>query len=103
MTARGRDIDRLVGARLRQARVLRGLTMEDVARAVGVSVPAVQKWESGRSALSATRLVQLREAFGIAPSELLGGEDGMDMHNELIGIARLVRNVASRLARERAR
>lgn len=103
MKGKAPEIDRIVGARLREARILRGLTMKDVGRALGVSEQAVQKWETGKAALSAARLVQLRAAFAIGPEELIDVEAGTSLHRDLVEIAKLVRAAASRLARERGK
>ncbi|HLJ64449.1 MAG TPA: helix-turn-helix domain-containing protein [Stellaceae bacterium] len=48
--------DELVGCRLRQARLLRGISQDDLGAAIGVSFQAVQKYETGRNRLSAGRL-----------------------------------------------
>ena len=39
------DIDRLVGRRLRKARILRQVTQTDLARNLDVSYQAIQKYE----------------------------------------------------------
>ncbi len=67
-------IDREVGARLRAARRARGLSMQQVAESLGVSLQTVHKWETGKSGLSVRRLHQLRDNLGIGFGELLGAE-----------------------------
>src|SRR5215469_959027 len=49
-------IDVHVGQRLRQARLLAGLSQEELGVGIGVSFQAVQKYEHGENRLSASRL-----------------------------------------------
>jgi len=49
-------IDVHVGKRLRQARLLAGLSQEELGSGIGVSFQAVQKYEQGENRLSASRL-----------------------------------------------
>ncbi len=49
-------IDVHVGHRLRQARLLAGMTQDDLGDGIGVSFQAVQKYEHGENRLSASRL-----------------------------------------------
>lgn len=45
-----------VGAKLREARVLRKLTREQLAEQIGVTVAQVQKYETGQTRVSAAAL-----------------------------------------------
>ena len=55
---RGRsEVDVLVGRRLREARLLAGLSQSQVGARIGVTFQAVQKYESGENRLSASRLL----------------------------------------------
>src|ERR1700733_2077463 len=49
-------VDVHVGRRLRQARLLAGLSQEELGDGIGVSFQAVQKYEQGENRLSASRL-----------------------------------------------
>ena len=49
-------VDVHVGRRLRQARLLAGLSQEELGQGIGVSFQAVQKYEQGENRLSASRL-----------------------------------------------
>jgi HTH-type transcriptional regulator / antitoxin HipB len=53
------DLQRSLGARLREARLVRGLTIETVAVRSGVAVPTIQRFEtSGRGTMTTfTRLI----------------------------------------------
>ncbi len=57
-------IDTHVGRRLRERRLLLGLSQEELGKAVGVSFQQIQKYEGGSNRLSASRLWQLCEALG---------------------------------------
>lgn len=60
VSKRGRsDVDVLVGRRLREARLLAGLSRGQVGVRIGVTFRAVQKYESGENRLSASRLLAL--------------------------------------------
>ena len=55
---RGRsEVDVLVGRRLREARLLAGLSQSQLGARIGVTFQAVQKYESGENRLSASRLL----------------------------------------------
>ena len=49
-------VDVHVGKRLRHARLLRGVSQEELGERIGVSFQAVQKYEQGENRLSASRL-----------------------------------------------
>ncbi len=59
---RGRsEVDVLVGRRLREARLLAGLSQGQLGARIGVTFQAVQKYESGEHRLSASRLLAVAE------------------------------------------
>jgi transcriptional regulator with XRE-family HTH domain len=57
-------IDVFVGQRLREARILAGVSQEELGDAIGVSFQAVQKYEHGENRLSASRLFQAAQFLG---------------------------------------
>ena len=63
-----------LGERLRAIRVLRRLTLRDVAQAAGVSESFVSRLERGRSSASVATLQRLAAAVGIEISDLFAGE-----------------------------
>ena len=63
-----------VGERLRAIRLLRRLTLRDVADAAGVSESFVSRLERGRSSASVATLQRLAGAVGIEISDLFAGE-----------------------------
>lgn len=59
---RGRsEVDVSVGRRLREARLLAGLSQGQLGARIGVTFQAVQKYESGENRLSASRLLAVAE------------------------------------------
>ena len=67
-----RDRGRSLGERLEELRRSHGLTQEQAAPKVGISLRQWQRWETGESEPTASNLARIAQAFGIAVSELLG-------------------------------
>ena len=62
-----------VGTMIKQARLEKGFTQEELAERVGVKKSAVAKWENGRvSEIKRSNLKALADALGLRPSQLLG-------------------------------
>ena len=61
-----RVIDQHVGARVRLRRTLLGLSMEKVAKAVGVTFQQLQKYETGQNRVSASRLHAIAKLLDVA-------------------------------------
>ncbi len=58
-------IDAHVGGRLRQRRVLLGLSQERLGSAVGLTFQQIQKYERGTNRIGASRLYQFCEILGV--------------------------------------
>ena len=64
-----------VGTIIKQARIQKGLTQEELAAKVGVQKSAVAKWENGRvSEIKRTNLIKLAAALDLAPVTLCPDE-----------------------------
>lgn len=61
-------VDLHVGKRLKQRRMLLGMTQEQLAEQVGVSFQMVQKYEKGSCRVGASRLMQIANALKVEPS-----------------------------------
>ena len=61
-----------LGETIRRLRKLHDTTQETLADAVGVTIPAVSKWERGECLPDVTLIVPLAAYFGITTDELLG-------------------------------
>jgi transcriptional regulator with XRE-family HTH domain len=57
------DIDRYVGERIRERRIMLGVTLEQFAALVGVSFQQAYKYEKGMNRVSAGRLYQIAQAL----------------------------------------
>lgn len=68
------DLDREIGARLRERRQELKLSMAYVAEAVGISFQQLQKYEAGQNRVAAATLVGLSEILRIEPTEILPGK-----------------------------
>ena len=61
------------GQNVRQARLARGWTQEDLADRTGLATVQVSRIERGRREVRLTTLVRLVRALDVAPSDLLRG------------------------------
>lgn len=68
---RAGDVDREIGLRLRAFRTLIGVTQASLADAVGLTFQQVQKYETGKSRLSASMLCRFADILGVQPGALL--------------------------------
>lgn len=72
-----------VGDLIKQARIEKGLTQEELGEKVGVKKSAVAKWENGRvSEIKRSNLKKLSDALGLNPNRLLG-----DIAQDPVGVA----------------
>lgn len=53
------------------ARTTKGLTQDELARKIGVSRSAVQKWESGKSDMRVSQLKAIAEVTGFSMDDFL--------------------------------
>ena len=76
----GHQIDRHVGMRSKARRLIRGMTQEDLAKAVALSFQQMQKYERGANRVSAGRLYELARALSVSIQYFFDefGEEGED-------------------------
>jgi transcriptional regulator with XRE-family HTH domain len=65
---RAQDIDRHVGARLRERRIMLGLTQQQLADLVGVTYQQSHKYERGTNRMAASRLYKAAQVLGVEVS-----------------------------------
>lgn len=68
------SFDRRLGQKLRQARLLKGLTQRQIADVAGVSWQQVQKYESGDNRVTAERLYRISQATDLSLAFFLENE-----------------------------
>ena len=62
---RAQDIDRHVGARMRERRIMLGLTQQQLAELIGVTYQQAHKYEKGINRIAAGRLSSIAQALGV--------------------------------------
>ncbi|WGF87120.1 helix-turn-helix domain-containing protein [Marinivivus vitaminiproducens] len=63
--SRAMDVDRYVSLRIRQRRIMLGLTQQQMAELIGVTYQQAHKYETGINRISAGRLYQIAQALGV--------------------------------------
>ncbi len=66
-------VDIHVGKKIRQARLVRGLTQSGVAKQLGLSFQQLQKYETGFNRVSASKLFELSQLLDVTPSYFFEG------------------------------
>jgi transcriptional regulator with XRE-family HTH domain len=61
------------GQRVREARLARGWTQEDLSRETGLATVQVSRIERGVREVRLTTVLRLLDALGLTPNDLLGG------------------------------
>ena len=74
--SRAQDIDRHVGARMRERRIMLGLTQQQMAELIGVTYQQAHKYEKGINRITAGRLYTLAHALGVDVTYFFEGMDG---------------------------
>lgn len=98
------DVDRVIGARVRRARVELGMSQENLGLELGLTFQQVQKYEKGINRISVSTMLNISRILGkplsffvdhpdSAPvltecDKLLGIPDGRDLVNVVSGFSR---------------
>src|ERR1700759_1001236 len=77
-TARTQDIDRHVGGRVRERRIMLGLTQQQLADLIGVTYQQAHKYERGINRVSAGRLYEIAQVLSVPVSYFF---DGLEEQN----------------------
>ncbi len=67
------DIDRQVGARIRERRITLGLTARQLAERIGTSEQQARKYEKGQHCVTARRLYLIAQALDVEPGRFFEG------------------------------
>jgi len=68
-------------SKLKKYRLLARLTQTEVAKAVGVSQPTYQRWESGTNSVPKTKAAKLAKILGITQRQVEGQPEPFDLLN----------------------
>ncbi len=77
-TGRTQDIDRHVGARIRERRIMLGLTQQQLADLIGVTYQQAHKYERGINRVSAGRLYEIAQVVSVPVNYFFDGIDGQN-------------------------
>jgi transcriptional regulator with XRE-family HTH domain len=73
--SRAQDIDRRVGARMRERRIVLGLTQHQLAELIGVTYQQTHKYEQGINRIAAGRLSSIAQALGVGVGYFFEGAE----------------------------
>ena len=96
--ARVTDIDRHVGTRIRERRVMLGLSQQQLAELIGVTYQQAHKYERGINRLSAGRAYEIAQVLGVPVGfffEGLGGSPEPELSARQRMCLELARNFAN--------
>jgi transcriptional regulator with XRE-family HTH domain len=71
--SRAQDVDRHVGAQMRERRTILGLTQQQIAELIGVTSQQAHMYEKGLNRVSAGRLYSIAQALGVEVSYFFEG------------------------------
>jgi len=72
-TSRTQDIDRYVGARIRERRIMLGFTQQQLADLIGVTYQQAHKYERGINRVSAGRLFEVAQVLSVPVNYFFDG------------------------------
>jgi transcriptional regulator with XRE-family HTH domain len=78
-TSRTQDVDRYVGARIRERRIMLGLTQQQLADLIGVTYQQAHKYERGINRVSAGRLFEVSQVLSVPVNYFF---DGLEHESE---------------------
>lgn len=71
LKTRTSEVDASIGLRVKRARVESGVSQDNLAASLGVTFQQVQKYENGRTRISASALLLIAEALSVPVLDLL--------------------------------
>jgi transcriptional regulator with XRE-family HTH domain len=82
-TTKGTDVDRYVGGRIRERRVMLGLSQQQMAHLIGVTYQQAHKYERGINRISAGRLFEIARVLRVPVSYFFDGLEGNGSEDDL--------------------
>jgi transcriptional regulator with XRE-family HTH domain len=73
---RTQDVDRYIGARMRERRIMLGLTQHQLAELIGVTYQQAHKYEKGINRVASGRLYHIAQALAVEVGYFFEGLDG---------------------------
>ncbi len=80
---KGTDVDRYVGGRIRERRVMLGLSQQQMAHLIGVTYQQAHKYERGINRISAGRLFEIARVLRVPVSYFFEGLEGNGSEEDL--------------------
>jgi transcriptional regulator with XRE-family HTH domain len=98
------QMDIEIGRRIRDFRLIRGVTQEILGDAIGVSFQQIQKYEKGKNRIATSTLVKICQRLEVAPTDVIGGyfNSDFDMDDLVKGIVEENKLLKTKIARIRA-
>lgn len=84
------EIDRAIGCRIRELRIIAGLTQEHLGDRLGLTFQQIQKYERGQNRVSGSRLVKMARALGVPTASLIPGDDSAAVFESHPGVTTLL-------------
>jgi transcriptional regulator with XRE-family HTH domain len=95
---RANSADRHVGARIRERRIMMGLSQQQLAKMIGVTYQQAHKYERGLNRISAGRLFEIAQVLGVPVAwffeGLAGDQEAQEMSSRQRMCLELARNFA---------
>src|SRR5689334_10188780 len=95
---RANAADRHVGSRIRERRVMMGLSQQQLARMIGVTYQQAHKYERGLNRISAGRLFEIAQVLGVGVSWFFEGLSAETEHHEISPRQRMCLELARNFA-----
>ena len=74
----------VLAANLRLLRKKAGFTQIELAEKLGVSIATLRRWESGETAPTGTRIIELANLLGVAPDEIIKESENYQMNKAAV-------------------
>ena len=85
-----------VGKKIRLLRHQKSWSQQDVAKKLGISIPAFSKMETGITDLNLSRLIQIAKLFNFTAVQLLSFSETDDVNNFVDGITSIQQKLKER-------
>ncbi len=95
---RASNADRHVGTRIRERRIMMGLSQQQLARMIGVTYQQAHKYERGLNRISAGRLYEIAQVLGVPVSWFFEGMAGENQVPEMTSRQRMCLELARNFA-----